>query len=417
MDFTINKENTDKLKELVKVSQSVADMTVLRNLYEFVVKGTSLEAIAYGNGNIISFTVDISNFIHTESTGYFYIDILQFIQAIEKVFSASGMDEVNIKIDKTRITISQGKSKITLNMLDSKEKDEYIEAEQAFDKKVKELFNGQDEGSNTLKVSAELMSFSDTVGKFITMMNRKNVSGFSVDKDQIYYSDQALTIMKKKLSYIASNKQLFISVDLFNFLSNLAKFSDYDLVYTDSGQFARLEIPELKLKALLVQPEVVAAYPTDEELANIIPDETNAFNFEIDVPTLLSKCSTFDGIFPTAIWKWKAVDFTYDNSNPTVINLYHSSDTAEVDTDLPILKATQTSPDTSVSFKITTLLMNEYISKFTEGTDGKVYVSVANISPEDGEPHGLGIHILLKDGSGNITVDLTLCKLFSDEII
>ena len=414
MEFTINKENTDKLKELTKVCQSIADMTVVRNLYEFVARDGVLEAIAYGNGNILSFKVDITNFTHDDVTGYFYIDILQFIQAIEKVFSASGSNEVSIKVEKNKLTVYQGKSKIVINMIYYLDEEEYKEAETAFTNKNTQLFNNKSNPDNTLKVTSELMAFSDSVGKFITMMNRKNVSGFSINGDQVYYSDQALTIMKKKLSYTASNKQLFLAVDLFSFFSNLAKFSDFDLIYTDDGQYTKLDIPELRLQALLVQPSVVAEFPTDDELSSIIAANDNDFNFEIDIPTLLSKCNTFDGIFPAAQWKWKTVDFTFNKSSPDIINLYHSSDTAEVDTDLPIINSTATSTEESVSFKVTTLLMSEYISKFSEGSDGKVYVNVSPLSVE--EEHGIGIKMLLKDPDGNIILDLVLSKIYEDDV-
>lgn len=414
MEFTISKENTEKLKELVKVSQSIADITVMRNLYEFVAQAGTLEAIAYGNGNILSFSVDITNFSNEDPKGYFYIDILQFIQAIEKVFLASGTEEVQIKVDGSKLTVHQGKSKITINMLDELSEDEYIEAENALETKNEQLFAGQDEASNTLKVTTELMNFSDTVGKFITMMNRKNVSGFSVNGDEIYYSDQALTIMKKKLSYKASNKQLFVAVDLFNFLSALAKVSDYDLIYTEDGQYTKLEIPEMRLKALLSQPLVVAEFPDDETLAQIISAPEDRFNFVIDIPTLLLKSDAFDGMFAAKDWKWKTVDFTFKKDNPKVINLYHSSDTAEVDTDLPIISSTANSPSDEVTFKVTTLLLNDYISKFAEASDGKVYMDVAAATVD--EEHGIGIHMLLKDPNGNVILDLVLSKIYADDV-
>lgn len=414
MEFTISKENTDKLKELVKVSQSIADITVMRNLYEFVAQAGTLEAIAYGNGNILSFSVDITNFSNENPKGYFYIDILQFIQAIEKVFLASGTEEVQIKVDGNKLTAHQGKSKITINMLDELSEDEYVEAENALVTKNEQLFAGQDEASNTLKVTTELMNFSDTVGKFITMMNRKNVSGFSVNGDEIYYSDQALTIMKKKLSYKASNKQLFVAVDLFNFLSALAKVSDYDLIYTEDGQYTKLEIPEMRLKALLSQPLVVAEFPDDETLAQIISAPEDRFNFVIDIPTLLLKSNSFDGMFAAKDWKWKTVDFTFKKDNPEVINLYHSSDTAEVDTDLPIISSSANSTSDEVSFKVTTLLLNEYISKFADASDGKVYMDVAAATVD--EEHGIGIHMLLKDPDGNVILDLVLSKIYADDV-
>lgn len=413
MEFTINKENTEKLKELVKVSQSVADMTILRNLYEMVVTQNNLKAVAYGNGNIVEFTIDISNFTHSENKGYFYIDILQFIQAIEKVFSASGSEEANVKVNGSKLTVSQGKSKITVNMFDYLDEEEYKEADAAFENKSTELFQSTS-NDNILKVTSELMSFSDTVGKFITMMNRKNVSGFSVNGDTIYYSDQALSIIEKKLSYKASNKQLFISVDLFNFLSSLSKVGDYDVCYSDDESFIKLTVPDLRLSAILSQPTVVAEYPTDEEFAAIVAADDNKFEFTIDIPTLLSKVDTFDGVFPSAQWKWKTVDFTFDKNNPEVINLYHSSDTAEVDTDLPLISSSISSNEDTVSFKVTTLLMADYLSKFMDCSDGKV---IMDVSPLDvSEEHGIGIKIRLFNDEGTQTMMITLCKIFEEEV-
>ena len=393
MEFSISKISSDKIKELVKVSSSISDVSIQRNLFIMKADTNKLYAIVYGNGNIVRFNVEIENFANEGPSNYFYIDIGQFTQALDKVFMASGAEEVKVKLDKTRLVVSNGKSKITVNMFDNLEEAEYEEAFNAYEAKQSNFTT-----PSKVIISKEMMDFASVVGKYITMIDKPDlVTGFAVEGTGLYYSDMCLSIVHKELSYSASTERLFIPQTMFSFLSSLSLIGNFNLNYSDDKTLVSVSIPEANFDAIMSMPLVTAEYPTDEEMAAMLPTEDNQFSFDIDIPTFLTKMSTFDGVFPSAQWRWKSVDFNFNKADSS-ISMAHTSASAEVDTDLPVSNVNVVSSEEDLNFKLATIVVYDFLSKLAKDQT-TVHVCASPIGPstecDDGGRHGLGVKFVV----------------------
>lgn len=399
MEFKITKADEAKLSSLVKMTQTVSDVSVKSNHFVLKADGNKLFSVIYGNGNAVKFATEISDLVKNPTdTGYFYLDMGQFLQSIEKVFISSGEDVATVNVETTKVVCSAGKSKISFNLFDTFDTADCEEAFNAIDSKKATSFTNKAADAATAIVTQEIMDFADVVGKFITMIGADRVTGLALEGNTLMYSDQAFSIVKKTLSTDATSTRngkvdrRFIPQSMFAFLSSLVKIKNpVNVTYSDDDSLVYVNEPDMNFEALLSMPLVVCEYPDDATLASICPDPKDEFRFDIDIPTFLTKMSTFDGVFPSSTWRWKSVDFSMVSAD-SVASLAHSNFNAEVDTDLPVTNPAITSSKPNLSFKIATIILYDYLNKLASGNQ-TVNVEVGAGEPD--EEHGAGIKFTL----------------------
>lgn len=409
MKFTLKKENLQKLSTLVKACQTISDVSIKASHYMLHVGDDKLTAVIYGSGNAIKFSVDVSD-IEKESndTGYFNIDITQFIQAFEKVYMASASDTATAEVAVNKITVKSGKSKISTSVFDLLDEADFIEAFSAIEKKKEENF---DKDSKFANITKDVVEFSEAVNKFITMVGNDRVSGLGLLNDRILYSDQLFSIVDKKCESQLTKKdeKCFIPQNMFSFISALHKLQDkFVIEFSKDEVYASIFIPEIELKAVLSMPLITCEYPDADTLKAICPAIDNRFSFSIDIPTFLLKMQMFDGVFPAAQWRWKTIDFKIDKANPDTLSMSYSNFNAEVDTDMPITAFSSNSSVDSHAFKLASIIVYDYLNKLNGGHKE----ATITVSPyETNEEHGIGVVIELE----NMT--FVTCKLAQGDVL
>lgn len=384
MKFTLSKKEVEKLNALVKTSQSVSDVSIKNTHYMFKVEDKLTGAI-YGNGNIINFSVDVSNIEkEPEDTGYFNCDVNQFIQSFEKVFMSSGSDEATADVQLNKIIVYNGKSRISVALLDLIDESEFTEAFSALENKKNDKFN---DSSLTANITKDVVVFMETVGKFISMIGSERVSGISLKGNKILYSDQAFSIIDKTLPDALTDGDIaYVPQGMFNLLSALSKFVNVvQIKYSTDNQYALIEVDDINFKAILSLPNTICEYPDDDTLDQILPDENKKLEFDVDISTLLNKMNMFDGVFPSSQWRWKTIDF-YNNEDG--MNMRYSNMCAEVDTDLPVTNLTKTGDVGEFDFKLASVLIYDYLNKLSNG-DTTTHVKVSPYGAD--EVHGIGV--------------------------
>lgn len=394
MKFTLSKVELEKLNALVKTAQSVSDVSIKTSHYMFKVDD-KLQVAIYGNGNIVNFSVDVTNVIKEPSdTGYFNCDVNQFIQSFEKVFMSSGTDEAVADVQLNKIIVSNGKSRISLALLDLIEESEFDEAFSAYDTKKNEKFA---DATLTATVTKDVVEFMETVGKFIPMIGTERVSGISVKGNKILYSDQAFSIIDRTVpDQLTDSEIAYIPQSMFNLLSAISKFTPFvKILYSSDNQFSLIEVDEMKFKAILSMPDIICEYPDDSMLEQILPDENNKMEFDVDIPTLLNKMSMFDGVFPSSQWRWKTIEFynvdekgADGNALETTMNMRYNNMCAEVDTDLPVMNLVKTGNVGEFSFRLASILIYDYLNKLADGST-TVHIKVSPYAAD--EEHGVGV--------------------------
>ena len=340
MKFTLSKNELSKLSTLVKTSQTVSDVSIKASHYMFKL-ADKLYASIYGSGNVVDFSVEVTD-VELSGNGYFNVDVTQLIQAFEKVYMASGADVATADVQANKIIVSNGKSRISVNLFDLLDEADFTEAFAALPSKKTEKF-----ASNTVAatITPDVVSFMETVGKFINMVGNDRVSA--------------------KLA------------------------GTYNVTYSEDGQYMLIEVPQIGFNAIITVPETLCEYPEEEVLKQICPDETNMVEFDVDIPTLLTKMNMFDGVFPSSQWRWKTIEFYNKNEDgEKSMNMRYSNMCAEVDTDLPVMNLNEVGTIPEFSFRLASILVYDYLNKLVGGAR-TAHVKVSPLEAD--QPNGVGV--------------------------
>ena len=387
MKFSISTNELAKLSTLVKTSQTISDVSIKATHFMFKLDGTQLVSAIYGSGNIIQFAVDVNPISVNESDkNYFNVDVNQLIQAMEKVSQASGLEEVTADVSATKITVSAGKSKIAVNLFDVLDEQDFTEAFNAIDEKKKLKFTN--DKPSVANITGDVVTFLETVGKFINMIGTDRVSGLSLEGNHILYCDQAFSIIDKKVADTLTNgDKVFIPQAIFGLLSSISKLAgNYTITYSDDTQYLSVDVPTINFKSIISLPQTLCEYPEDSVLKQIKPDENNALTIDVNIKTLLMKMQMFDGVFPAAQWRWKTIEFYYVAAE-NAINMRYNNMCAEVDTDLPVQNISTKGTVGDFSFRLASIMVYDYLNKLVNGDTVKICVSPYS---EDQE-HGVGV--------------------------
>lgn len=404
MKFNISSEELKNLVNLTKISSAVADAAVKDNLYIVKVDSNKLYTVVYGNGNIIQNFVNIESLDNVD--GYFYIDISKLIQAVTNVMMSQGTDVATVDVETNKLIVSSKKSKVSVSMFDSLDDDEYEEAFTSFDTKKTALFTNPD---NYVIVRQELINLASSVNKYISMFPTADVSGVLVEGNNFYYSDQSISIVHKPMTYEASKVRKVIPQTVFPLLTSLVKSDEIKALFSDSDQYMLVEVPELNFKSIVSLPAAVCEYPDDNDYFYIAPDENNKVEFDVDIPTLQTKLSSFDGIFQSSMWKWKQIDFELLNGQ-TSARLYHESAAAELEVDLQLENVVSNTTE-DLSFRFASAMLYDYIKSFVDSDNDKLHISVSPLTVSSSTPHSAGIEFTTDD------VKITLCKIMIEDVI
>lgn len=386
MKFTLSKNELQKLSTLVKTSQTVSDVSIKASHYMFKLSD-KLYASIYGSGNVVDFSVEATD-IELSDNGYFNVDVGQLIQAFEKVYMSSGAEVATAEVQANKIIVSNGKSRISVNLFDLLDEADFTEAFAALPSKKTEKFAA---GTVSATITPDVVGFMETVGKFIGMVGSDRVSGLSLKDNKILYCDQAFTIIDKTVpDQLTNGEKVEIPQNAFSLLSAISKLAGtFTITYSSDGQYMLIEVPQIGFNAILAVPETLCEYPEEEQLEQICPDNNNCLEFDVDIPTLLTKMNMFDGVFPSAQWRWKTIEFYNETSDDsTTMNMRYSNMCAEVDTDLPVMNLQKTGNVPDFSFRLASILVYDYLNKLVGGAR----TAHIKVSPLDATvEHGVGV--------------------------
>ncbi len=390
MKFTLSKTELSKLSTLVKTSQTVSDVSIKAAHYMFKLSD-KLYASIYGSGNVVDFSVEATD-IELSGNGYFNVDVNQLIQAFEKVYMSSGAETATAEVLANKINVSNGKSRISVNLFDLLDEADFNEAFAALPTKKTEKFT---EDTISATITPDVVNFMETVGKFITMVGSDRVSGLALKDNKILYCDQAFSIIEKTVEDTLTNgESVSVPQSAFSLLSAISKLAGkFNITYSADNQYMLIEVPEIGFNAILTVPEILCEYPGEDQLQMICPDPAQKLEFDVDISTLLTKMNMFDGVFPSAQWRWKTIEFYNTladdaNGEAATMNMRYNNMCAEVDTDLPVTNLVGTGNIPEFSFRLASILIHDYLNKLV-GNATAAHVTVSPI--EANMEHGVGV--------------------------
>lgn len=411
--FDLTQEELDKLNVLIKTCQSISDISIKNEHYiVYIDNENKLNVSIYGCGNAIKFTVDVSNVeFETEEEKYFNINIFDMIKAFEKVYKSSGSNVATASVENsTKFYVTSGKSKIVINIMDTLPLVDLQENNNGFDTKNQAYFEEESiNGFNFATITKDVINFMDVANKSITLIGVDNVSGIELADTRIKFSDDMVSVADIETETVLTKPdcESFISNTHFDLIQGLYKIvNDFKLIYDETNQFVKIDLPSINFKAILALPQIICSYPDNDSLLNLKPNNDDCFEFSLSRDLLLEKMDMFDGMFPASQWRFKTINFTITNEGE--LNLYYSNFNAEVDTDIEISDFKSNSSINEYMFKVPTIILRDYLTKLLE-EDIPIKVKVSGYDPDASVPNSLGISFKI----GNI--DVTIMKLLQEE--
>ena len=312
--FAINAENVKRLSTLSGQSKELISLTKPI----FVPSDGTLSVNLYSPRVSMTFSVDIKDFSSddSEELNYFSMAIDEFNSTLSTVSNgysdevAITVDKANNKVlfvnDKTGTKVSRGVFNAVVTTEEAKASITAVE-----DMKTEYLTDPV-----SLTVTDEVSAFFESASKFMNLM--KNQNTISVNGDIVTYGDQ-LVVLKKKLSKKVSNSEVYLKRQLYEAIKPFLKISDELTVYlTKNFNIAYFESKDLGYKAALSLEEARYAYPTEEELASVLPADNRLVRIKTTKAALKSAFVPFNSTFKSTNdnWNWKAT--TLDSSKANV---------------------------------------------------------------------------------------------------
>ena len=375
--FAINAENVKRLSTLGGQSKELISLTKPI----FCPSDGTLSVNLYSPRVTMTFAVDIKDFTSddTEELNFFSMGIDEFNSTLSTV-SKGYSEEVAITVDKAnnKVTfvnetsgtkVSRGIFNATVTLEEAKASITAVE-----DMKAEYLTDPV-----SLTVTNEVSAFFESASKFMNLI--KNQNTISVCGDTVKYADQ-LVVLKKKLSKSVSDTEVYLKRQLYDAIKPFLKLSDELTVYlTKNFNIAFFESKDMGYKATISLEEARYAYPTDEELASVLPVDSRLVRIKATKANLKAAFEPFNNTFKSSgdNWNWKAT--TLDSSKANVdagkLVLKYTDYTGSAESVIPVSVEVNTEGNDNGELIISIQLIEELMNLIPEEDITITYNSLA----------------------------------------
>jgi hypothetical protein len=391
--MTSFKVSVDSIKRIIALSSQGKEIASMTKPI-FIVSDGLMDVNLFSNRNVMEFKVDISDYsrdttLDASSDDFFSVTIDDFASTLSKVSNLSDTVEVSIDRTSNKITLknSETGSKISLATYSSQvTPEEVTSAKTAFENLNKTKFAK----TNDISITQEIIDFFDTCQKFMNVTLSSNA--ICINKSIAKYMD-TLIILKKTLSNPVSDadKDFYIQKNLVSLLKPMIKsVGTVNAKFSEDDSAVLIESTEFGFKAAMGLVDIQFEYPTDEELVQFSPEETQEIKVSVKKEDLKKAFELFNGTFKAENWRFSNVSLQapQDKLDAGKIHFEHSDFNAEcfTDIDAKVISNTETAKDTNFLFSMSCL--NDLLNVVSESE-----VTIGMNSLEADVPHGAGFTI------------------------
>lgn len=403
--FTIPRESLAVMERYSKLITKVADVT---NRQFFRVTDKKLEVYVTGRHSVLTFTVDIDGFISDKDADFVALNYTKFITTASQIAAVDALS-VTVEDDGMRLLLKSvaSKSKVTLSCFDTASEAEVESVTEEYDSLLNEHFSN---GEITVKLSPGLMDFARVSSRFMKLTAKSNA--VLVEGNRVKYADNTaiITFFDKEDLVIGADSMTVhnLILDLVDAATASDNKAAMEVQYSRNGEFAKFESASSDaLKFIINAPAPQFDFPSEDEELSIIPELGKSVKLNVDRAAFLDSITLFNGIFDSALWKWKSLTFSYSNEAPTQIMLSHSDSNAEAERTCEVTSAVNTTDSSDVSFVFSSEFCKnvlEFGQSIFIANNGKDSLPNDSISIEFSdaqfdEEHGLGVVMESSDGS------------------
>lgn len=385
--FKITSDSIKRITSLASQSKEIASVTKPI----FILENNKLNINLFSDKNFMKFDSDITDYVRdvdldTSEDDFFSLVLSDFTSTLTKI---SNGEDVEVSVDRTtnKITFKNASSgsKISLTTHNSQiTTDEVVEAKNMVQNAKQSKF------VNTIDavITPEVISFFETAQKFMNVTLSSNA--ICVNQSVAKYMD-ILIVLKKTLStpISSSTEDIYLQKSLIDFIKPMVKTlpSGMPIKLNSEKNSVLIESTEFGFTAGLGFAEVQFEYPSDEELEEFAPNDSQSIKISIRKDELKNAFDLFNGTFKAENWKWSIINLMAWNKylDTGKVHLEHSDYNAEVFTDVnvQVLNNTETSHETQ--FLFSSSCISDLLNLISED---EITMSFNSIDVES--PHGAG---------------------------
>ena len=355
-----------------------------------------------GPKSLMSFRLQLESICPTSVC--FSIDINKLLSAVRKMSVQNQTLKLTLSDNPANVTIYSNTTndKITFSANFYDENSVEITSLTSFFVEKEPLFSTK---ITTLQISPALLDFAFITNSYMSTINKNNA--ILIDKEKLVYSDRII-VVKRYIEALTST--VLDEVKIHRFILGFMDFVINDspeLKISQDGNFVYWQSSiDSDFKAILVIDPCIISTPEDEDIASIIPENSEEQIIECSPTDLIESIDFFTGLFEASIWK--PITFTWSKENGgDKVRLTYKHPSTEIQKDLTNYSITGNLGETNASFTLISDSLKVLLGK--ADTDGKVYIHFNNKSTD--EAHGAGVLVSCKD-SNNVTIyDAVLAKL------
>ena len=403
--FTIPHESLAVLERYSKLIEKVADVT---NRQFFRVTDKRLDVYVTGRHSILTFFVDIDGFISDNDSDFVAMNYKKFIATAGQIASVDALS-VTVEDGGLRLLLKSvaSKSKVTLSCFDTASEAEVNSVTDEYDLIYKEYF---EPGEVSVKLSSGLMEFARVSSKFMKLTTKSNA--ILVEGNSAKYADNTavITYLDGENLVTGADKMTVhnLVIDMIDAIPSEDKSVVQEVQYSKNGEFVKFESNSTDALKFIINVQAPQFdFPSKDEEATIIPEPGKSVVVKVGRAAFLDSITLFNGIFESALWRWKSLTLAYSNDSPNQVLLSHSDSNAEAERTCELLDATNATESNDVSFVFSSefcksvLEFGQGLFVAKNGKDSAVddVITIEFSDASFDEEHGVGVVMESSDGS------------------
>ena len=385
-EFQMSVEAANHLLKMISLTDKLekeADGTLL------YFAANELTVCLHGVNSNVSYKVPITNVVIDPeyiNQAYACINVPKFKAAIGKCAVSSTPLTIRVNHEKKSLTILSSGTSIAVNCYDSITESESNSIRNYWAEK---MADASFVSSQAVEITPEILDVADLATKVITSDDNNNI--IVLKDNQIIYVDR-VAIFYKTLTGTNNAGTYYLPKSIIDFIKPLIKETKAGVTihYSADARHIYFDVALYSLQVIIDVADLSCELPSDEDYANIIPEDNNHILLKVSKAVLKDALSKFDSIFDVTDYRWKQISWTVseDSLNKGIIQLHHDDFSAEVDTTLEVSVVSNTADTSDFNFIIPGVILDNLVS-LTDEDD-----LILNLSPvPSNEWHGRGIEI------------------------
>jgi len=390
--FTVKESCINNIKLFLDYVKKLETISAMENKQIFVINGNKLHLYATGEAGSsgaghVETVIDITDVsLDKNIPSHFVMESSVLINSLEKTKST----DIFVTLEKDKIKIQgAGKSVFSSVLFAYKTDDE-----------LKEI---QDFVTDTLKtpefktpIEVNIADYKDEISELAQLSKLLDIGRqVEIAPNKVSIADNLCVLSWTPVAKITDKETIHLDRDVTNFFKYIDKIQ-----VSFNKKFYYFNIANYGIKLLFVPKTSKWAFPTSEEVSDIIPEKSQQIELEINAEKFYDMLTEFEGMFESGSWKYKQIKVKTPKNFSNELIVHYDNMVNEVNTALPVVIKSNTDKKEDFEFIMPTLHFKN-LKPFLCIDSTSTFTLKYNSLDSD-QPHGQGI--VIENGGITITI-------------